>query len=55
MKTIKADLSNEGRMDILGMVRSYRGGKAHFRMENPSALTLLVTRIHSRGMELKFP
>jgi len=26
MKTIKADLSNEGRLDILEMVRAYRGG-----------------------------
>ncbi len=26
MKTIKADLSNEGRLDILDMVRAYRGG-----------------------------
>lgn len=26
MKTIKADLSNEGRVDILQRVRSYRGG-----------------------------
>ncbi|KAF8964071.1 DEAD/H helicase [Flammula alnicola] len=27
MKTIKADLSNEGRLDILERVRAYRGGK----------------------------
>jgi hypothetical protein len=27
MKTIKADLSNEGRLDILERVKAYRGGK----------------------------
>jgi len=29
MKTIKTDLSNEGRLDILERVKAYRGGKTH--------------------------
>lgn len=32
MKTIKADLTNEGRLDILDRVRPYRGGNSLFRL-----------------------
>ena len=30
LKTIKADLANEGRLDILDKVRAYRGGMPTF-------------------------
>lgn len=30
LKTIKADLANEGRLDILDKVRAYRGGMITF-------------------------
>ena len=32
MKTVTADLSDEGRQDILERVRSYRGGASRWRV-----------------------
>jgi len=47
MKTIKADLSNEGRLDILERVKAYRGGKKFLITSHH--LHSNYIRIYSRG------
>lgn len=47
MKTIKADLSNEGRLDILERVKAYRGGKKNLITSHH--LYSNYIRIYSRG------
>ncbi|KAF9532377.1 DEAD H helicase [Crepidotus variabilis] len=55
MKTIKADLSNEGRLDILDMVRAYRGGytrEDRRRIEQEAFSGQLLGIIATNALEL---
>jgi len=49
MKTVTADLSNEGRQDILERVRSYRGGASLACLICITIYSFSVVRLYPRG------
>ncbi|KIK06641.1 hypothetical protein K443DRAFT_129904 [Laccaria amethystina LaAM-08-1] len=52
MKTIKADLTNEGRLDILDRVRPYRGGNDRRRIEQDAFSGALLGIVATNALEL---
>jgi hypothetical protein len=49
MKTVTADLSDEGRQDILERVRSYRGGASLACLICVTTYSFSVVRLYPRG------
>ena len=49
MKTVTADLSDEGRQDILERVRSYRGGASLRCLICVTMYSFSVVRLYPRG------